>query len=66
MAEQVIELTELFAAAIASSPTRRIEISSEAMAKSYAGKVLAIDYDDLTDSYVVTLVEQDDVDLEDE
>jgi len=66
LSEQVIELTELFAAAIDSSPEGQIEIKAESLVKDHNGKVIAIDYEALKDVYVVSLVDQDDVDYEDE
>lgn len=63
--EAVIAVEEILAAVI-DSYGGRLEIDRESMEKSYDGKVMAIDYDYKKERVVLTLVDGEDIDYEDE
>jgi hypothetical protein len=60
-----LAIEELLAAAVDYNGGR-LEISTESLQRSFAGKALAIDYDMQKDMIVVTLVDKEDVIYEDE
>lgn len=53
-------------AAIVHSRGGSIEVPSEDIEKDYSDKVLAIDYDQARNSFLITLLEESDVDMGDE
>lgn len=63
--ESIIAIEEILAAVIDDNGGR-LEINRESMEKSYDGKVMAIDYDYKKERVVLTLVDGEDVDYEDE
>lgn len=61
--ETVIAIEEVLAAAV-DTYGGRLEVSRASIEKSYAGKVLAVDFDHLKEVVVITLVESEDVTLD--
>jgi hypothetical protein len=62
--ETHVAVEEILAAAVYTNGGR-LEITSEAITRSYENMVIAVDYDLLKDMMVITLVERDEVDLGD-
>ena len=63
--ETYIAIEEVLAAAV-DSYGGRLEVNMESLEKSYAGKVIAVDYDMQTNRAVITLVDRDELDFGDE